>query len=150
MDHSCRLFDVPYQKCRYNFRGHVDSVNKVLFSKYSSLFYSGSTDKTVSVWDIRTGLLSHTFYGHIGSINSLSLSESEKEIVSCDSEGIVKIWDLKTMKCRGEVDCGPYSANGIVLDPSSDICFVASDDCNIHILDTKTLKVDALLKGHED
>jgi len=52
MDHSLRLFDLPYKKCRYNFKGHVDSVNKVIFSKFSSSFYSASCDKTVSTWDI--------------------------------------------------------------------------------------------------
>ena len=52
MDHGCRLYDIPYKKSRYNFRGHVDSVNKVKFSKYNSLFFSGSSDKTVSKWDI--------------------------------------------------------------------------------------------------
>lgn len=29
MDHQCKLYDVSYQKSRYSFRGHVDSVNVV-------------------------------------------------------------------------------------------------------------------------
>jgi WD40 repeat protein len=41
---------------RYTFRGHVDSVNDVHFKPYSNIFASGSADKTVSFWDIRSGL----------------------------------------------------------------------------------------------
>lgn len=73
--------------------------------------------------------MNHTFYGHTGSVNSISLSESEKDMISCDSEGIVKIWDIRMMKGREDINCGPYSANGIALDPSGDLGFVASDDC---------------------
>ena len=54
------------------------------------------------------------------------------------------------MKQRGEIDCGPYSANGIALDPSADLGFIASDDCSIHVVDLKTFKVENNLKGHED
>lgn len=128
MDHSLRLFDVPYQKCRYNFRGHVDSINKVQFSKFNSIFYSGSSDKTVSSWDIRSGLLSQTFYGHKNSINALQITENEREIISVDSDGLLKIWDVRTCKEVGEVQCGEYSSNGVALDPSGDLAFVASDD----------------------
>lgn len=79
----------------------------------------------------------------MGSVNSICLSESENEIVSCDSDGLVKIWDLRTMKQRGQVDCGPYSANGLALDPSAELGFVASDDCQIYCIDLKAFKVES-------
>ena len=150
MDHSCRLYDIPYGKCRYNFRGHVDSVNYVKFSKYSNFFVSGSSDKTVSIWDIKSGLLSNTLYGHFASINSVQLSENEQKLLSCDSDGVVKLWDTRMMKCMGEVNCGPHSANGCTLDPSATIGFIASDDCTIRVVDLKEFSVISELKGHED
>lgn len=64
MNHSIRLLDIQYEKCVYNFRGHVDSVNKVKFSRFDNLIYSASSDKTLSIWDLRTGQLVSTFYGH--------------------------------------------------------------------------------------
>ena len=45
-----------------------------------------------------------------------------------DSDGLLKIWDVRTCKELGEVKCGDYSANGVALDPSGDLAFVASDD----------------------
>ena len=150
MDHNIKMYDINYQKCRYSFRGHVDSVNKVIFSNYENKFYSASSDKTISLWDIKSGLLVNTFYGHTGSVNSISLSESENEIFSCDTEGICKLWDLRMMKEKGEINCGPYSGNGVVLDPSGEIGFMASDDCSIIVCDLVGFKIENRLKGHED
>lgn len=58
MDHTIKLWDMNYGNLRskYTFRGHVDSVNACQFKPYSSLFVSGSGDKTVSLWDCRTQL----------------------------------------------------------------------------------------------
>ena len=35
-------------------RGHSDSVNKVVFIPYSNTLVTGSADKTLSLWDVRT------------------------------------------------------------------------------------------------
>lgn len=43
------------QKCRQTLRGHVDSVNSVTFQPYTNNVCTGSSDKTVSLWDVRTG-----------------------------------------------------------------------------------------------
>lgn len=56
MDHTCRVFDLSVGKSRHTFRGHADSVNKIAFQPFSNIFASASADKTVSLWDIRSGL----------------------------------------------------------------------------------------------
>ena len=54
MDHSVKMWDLNMNKSRFTFRGHVDSVNSVQWQPYTQIFASGSGDKTVSMWDIRT------------------------------------------------------------------------------------------------
>ena len=54
MDHTVKLWDMNMTKSRFTFRGHVDSVNSIQFLPYSQIFASGSGDKTVAMWDIRT------------------------------------------------------------------------------------------------
>lgn len=56
MDHTSRLFDLHTGKVRHTFRGHVDSVNHVCFQPYSNILATGSADKTISLWDMRSGL----------------------------------------------------------------------------------------------
>ena len=45
----------------------MDSVNEVAWQPYSSSLLTASSDKTVSIWDARSGLCTQTFYGHHNS-----------------------------------------------------------------------------------
>ena len=54
MDHTVKMWDLNMTKSRFTFRGHVDSVNSIQFLPYTQTFASGSGDKTVAMWDIRT------------------------------------------------------------------------------------------------
>ena len=62
------------------------------------MFCSGSGDKTVSLWDIRTNLCVQTFYGHNNAVNSVNFNLRGEVIASTDSDGIVKIWDVRMVK----------------------------------------------------
>ncbi len=60
---GCRM------KCRGTLRGHVDSVNGIMWQLYTSIICTASSDKTVSLWDARSSLCVQTFYGHKSSCN---------------------------------------------------------------------------------
>ena len=62
------------------------------------MFCSGSGDKTVSLWDIRTNLCVQTFYNHNNTVNSVNFNLRGEVIASTDSDGIVKIWDVRMVK----------------------------------------------------
>ena len=79
-------------------RGHVDSINEIAWQPYSNNLASASSDKTVSVWDARTGLCSQTFYGHSNSVNSVSFSLQGDMLSSCDADGTVKLWDIRMVQ----------------------------------------------------
>ena len=58
---------------------------------FSSNVCSASGDKTVSVWDARSGLCVQTLYGHANSVNHLAVSNRGDMIVSSDADGAVKV-----------------------------------------------------------
>lgn len=66
MQHSLR--------CRTTLRGHADAVNSIQFLSYSNTLVTCSADKTISLWDARTGLCAQTFYGHMHSVNHASFN----------------------------------------------------------------------------
>jgi WD40 repeat protein len=82
-------------KCRSNYTGHTDSVNKVNFQPFTNYFASCSADKTVSIWDMRLGLTVQTFYGHLSSVNDVSFNARGDILYTADSDGIVKAWDIR-------------------------------------------------------
>jgi WD40 repeat protein len=56
---------------------------------------TASGDKTLSLWDLRSGLCTQTFYGHHNAVNHASFSVRGDTLVSSDADGIVKVWDVR-------------------------------------------------------
>ena len=91
----------------------MDSVNAVAWQPYSTNVCSASGDKTVSVWDARTGLCVQTLYGHSNSVNNLVVSNRGDMIVSSDADGVVKVWDVRMVAELGTIDAGQHPINKV-------------------------------------
>ena len=152
MDQSIKLWDMAIPKqSRFTFRGHADQVNSIDWMPYSCMFASGSTDKTVSLWDIRTNLCVQTFVGHEQSINSVKWNNTGDYIASADSDGYVKVWDVRMVKEAVNFDCQYSSANCVLFDKASKYVLAGTSDNNsIHVFNLQTGEKDGELKGHED
>ncbi len=80
------------RKCM-NLQGHIAPVNSVSYSPDGKRIVSASSDKTVKVWDARTGQELFTLKGHTESVNSVTCSPDGKRIVSGSGDQTVKAWD---------------------------------------------------------
>ena len=154
MDHSIKLWDMANTKgSRFTFRGHVDSVNSVQWQPYSCMFVSGSGDKTVSLWDIRTNLCVQTYYGHNNSVNTVKFNNIGNMLVSGDCDGINKIWDLRMVKEWKHFDSGLCSSNCAIFDKSSKYILVANEDNTIKMFNIESNnpnEKESELKSHDD
>ncbi|XP_026528922.1 sperm-associated antigen 16 protein [Notechis scutatus] len=139
----------PSERCRYTLRGHKDSVNSIEFFPFSNIILTSSADKTLSLWDARTGLCAQTFYGHLHSCNHATFNMKGDTIVSCDSYGVLKLWDVRRGVPMISIDAGPHPGNQVAFDPSGHIVAVASNDGTVKTLELKSGHLASLL-GHED
>ncbi|KAK3723325.1 hypothetical protein QZH41_014395, partial [Actinostola sp. cb2023] len=77
MDSTSKIWDLNrynIERCRFTLRGHADSVNSIVFLPYSNTLLTSSADKTLSLWDARTGLCAQTFYGHMHACNQATFN----------------------------------------------------------------------------
>jgi len=79
--------------------GHSSPVSSVSFSPDGKYIVSGASDKTVKLWDAKTGSCLQDLKGHSSSVWSVSFSPDGKYIVSGASDETVKLWDAKTGSC---------------------------------------------------
>jgi len=85
-------------KCRSTYTHHTDSVNKINFQPFTNYFASCSSDKTISLWDMRLGLTVQTLYGHLNAINDVVFNTRGDILYSCDADGVIKAWDLRKVQ----------------------------------------------------
>ncbi|CAH8560282.1 unnamed protein product [Schistosoma bovis] len=112
MDNTIRLWNVEHAmmsfkmnkdllstrsatSCCTILRGHSKSVNSIQFLPYGNILVTGSSDRTVCLWDGRSGLCEHTFLGHTHSINCAIFNQQGTNVISCDSGGFIRLWDLR-------------------------------------------------------
>lgn len=69
-----------------------------------NILVSGSTDKTISVWDIRTGDRVVRLRGHSDSVRCLAMKHDAKLMLSGGTDSTVKLWDLRHERCIRSFD----------------------------------------------
>lgn len=60
---------------------------------------TGSSDKTVRLWDVASGECVRIFVGHRSMILCLALSPDGRYMASGDEDGTIMMWDLSTGRC---------------------------------------------------
>ncbi|KAJ7031651.1 WD40 repeat-like protein [Mycena alexandri] len=144
--------------------GHADSVYCLEFSRTHII--TGSRDRSVKVWGLRSGRLLGTFAGrHRGSVLCLKF-ELEPEastgllrgfLVTGSSDCTVRVWDLWTEHAgedapvHAEVRAVLRGHGGGVLDLRVDERWIVScsKDAAIRVWARDTLTLHRTLRGHE-
>ena len=91
-------------------QGHHGCVWSISASETPNLVLSGSTDMSIRLWDVRTGVCVRTMEGHTGEVVSVSMDSACKTGVSGSWDKTVKLWDIGTGKC---IDTFQHDSHGV-------------------------------------
>ena len=72
------------------------AVTSVAFSSDGTRIASGSSDRSVTIWEVETGTLLLTLQGHTGGVTSVAFNSKGDKIVSGGEDETVKVWDAKS------------------------------------------------------
>ena len=65
---------------------------------------SGSSDKTIRLWDLTTGTCVKTLKGHINDVNSVALLHDNKTLASGSDDKTIRLWDLASALASDETE----------------------------------------------
>src|SRR5258708_7837645 len=78
-------------------RGHLASATCVCVSADGTHIVSGSTDRTIRIWEARTGEeVVEPLKGHTNRVQSVAFSPDGTHIVSGSGDQTIRIWDART------------------------------------------------------
>jgi WD40 repeat protein/serine/threonine protein kinase len=76
--------------------GHTEAVLSVAISPDGKRIVSGSEDRTVKVWDARTGKALLSLEGHTDHVLGVAVSPDGKRVLGQDKKGRILAWDARS------------------------------------------------------
>ncbi|KAF2491462.1 WD40 repeat-like protein [Lophium mytilinum] len=128
--------------------GHAAPVNAVAFSHDSRLLASASCDKTVRLWDSRTGAVLQTLKGHLDYVTSVAFSPDSKLLASASRDKTIRLWDTQS---GGEVQILRDHSDwvwAVSFSPDGKLLASASSDRTVKLWDAKSRVVLWTLDSH--
>ena len=79
--------------------GHSDAVLCVSLLSGEDYAISGSKDKTVRLWNLKTMNCERSFEGHTGPVGCLASTTDNKNLVSGSEDFKLKVWSIQNGDC---------------------------------------------------
>jgi len=128
--------------------GHNDGVAAVAVTPDGALAISASDDKTLRVWDLKTGNTLRTLKGHSAGVNAVAVTLDSGCAISASDDRTLKIWDLKTWKEVRTLQGHRWGVNAVAVTPDGGQAISASSDYTLKVWDLKTGNALGALEGH--
>jgi WD40 repeat protein len=77
-------------------KGHLGKVRKVRFLSDGKTLLSSSDDKTIRIWDTRSGKQLHLIETPTSVFSMEVLRPAERIVVSAGYDDSIRFWDIKT------------------------------------------------------
>jgi COMPASS component SWD3 len=130
---------------RLTLSGHQAPVRAVAISALGQFIASGSDDKTVKLWDAKSGKLLFDLNGHVQNIESVEFTPDGTTLVSSDSETI-KLWNTKTGQLIRNLAPHKNGVFAAIISPNGQTLVSAGADNIIKLWNIKTGKLQRTIK----
>lgn len=132
----------------HHLNGHKGAVNSVRMSRGGDFAVSASADKTIRVWDVKTGRRRHTFQGHWSDVTEVCLSGDDRRALSASWDGTVAVWDLEARSRISTFEGHTGGVNCVCLTHDDLLAVSGSSDNTLRLWDVETGRSLRQFVGH--
>ncbi|KAL6070688.1 NLE domain-containing protein [Balamuthia mandrillaris] len=113
--------------------GHQQQVNLAAFSPDGRVLASAAFDKSVKLWDGKTGKFIASLRGHVGSVYQVCWSADSRLLASGSKDSTVKVWSVRTKKMMTELPGHADEVYTVDWSPDGQRVVSGSKDCLVKI-----------------
>jgi WD40 repeat protein len=128
---------------------HHDWIGAITTTRDGLHALSGSDDRTLKLWDLRTGRLLRSFVGHEAAVSAVAASPDGRSAISASHDGKLKLWDLHSGQLLRDWTGHEAGVAAMAVTPDGRLALLGSYDRTLSLLDLETGQVRQTLVGHE-
>ncbi len=132
----------------YTLSGHTNAVNSVAIADNKTII-SGSTDRTIRLWNLETGKLIRTLSGNL-TVNGVVASPDSQTFLNSGTDKTVKLWRTHSGDLLRTFSGFSAMIRAVAIDPDGQRFATASIDRRIRIVELLSGDEIGTLTGHTD
>lgn len=129
--------------------GHKGAILDLHFSFDGETMFTCSTDKSIIMWDNRTGARLKKLKGHSSIVNSIHPSRRSQLLCSASDDCTIKLWDTRKRNLAASFH-DKYQFTAITFNDSSDQIIVSGIENALKVYDLRKNDILFTMQGHFD
>ncbi|HEX3355946.1 MAG TPA: hypothetical protein VHS31_03100, partial [Tepidisphaeraceae bacterium] len=118
------------------------------FDPQGKILASGGGDKTVKVWETRSGRLLHTLEGHQHAVLSVAFDPQGEILASGGGDKTIKFWEVRNGKLLRTLEGHQEKVYSVTFDPRGMMLASGSVDKTVKLWEAPSGKLLRTLEGH--
>jgi WD40 repeat protein len=130
--------------------GHQDKVRSAAFDPAGVTLASGSDDKTIKLWEAKSGQLLRSLEGHEGTVHSVAFDPAGITLGSGSDDKTIKLWEAKSGQLLRTLEGHRDMVFSVAFNPAGETLASGSRDDTVKIWEAKSGQLLRTLEGHQD
>ncbi len=102
-----------------------------------SVLATGGNDRSLCLWDSKSGRLLNSLSGNKKPINRVAITSCGKLVGTAGRDSMVRIWDTETLDLRGQLDLHSASVRSLAFSADDSILATGGADGNLYFWDCR-------------